>query len=136
MLEILNYYLSPQQSDLRWSKQTDVGITHFRSGMSHDEDQLIPNLYRYIQPWEAEFVDSQRVWAEYALKRQEANAQNRFDVKIFFIFRCFLLIKFNISFRKVINGHVPYLYEIASQEVMPFGSTCVYFINELAKYLT
>lgn len=66
------------QSDLRWSKQTDVGITHFRSGMSHDEDQLIPNLYRYIQPWESEFIDSQRVWAEYALKRQEANAQNRY----------------------------------------------------------
>lgn len=40
--------------------------------MSHDEEQLIPNLYRYIQPWEAEFLDSQRVWAEYALKRQEA----------------------------------------------------------------
>lgn len=34
-------------------------------------------MYRYIKPWEAEFVDSQRVWAEYALKRQEANAQNR-----------------------------------------------------------
>jgi pre-mRNA-processing factor 8 len=47
------------------------------SGMSHDEDQLIPNLYRYIQPWESEFIDSQRVWAEYALKRQEANAQSR-----------------------------------------------------------
>lgn len=62
---------------LRWSKQTDVGITHFRSGMSHEEDQLIPNLYRYIQPWESEFIDSQRVWAEYALKRQEAIAQNR-----------------------------------------------------------
>eukprot|EP00731_Ephydatia_muelleri_P023645 Em0015g1228a len=31
--------------------------------MSHDEDQLIPNLYRYIQPWESEFIDSQRVWA-------------------------------------------------------------------------
>ena len=31
----------------RWSQQTDVGITHFRSGMSHDKDQLIPNLYRY-----------------------------------------------------------------------------------------
>lgn len=61
----------------RWSKQTDVGITHFRSGMSHEEDQLIPNLYRYIQPWESEFIDSQRVWAEYALKRQEAIAQNR-----------------------------------------------------------
>lgn len=47
------------------------------AGMSHDEDQLIPNLYRYIQPWESEFIDSQRVWAEYALKRQEANAQSR-----------------------------------------------------------
>jgi len=33
--------------------------------------------YRYIMPWESEFIDSQRVWAEYALKRQEANAQNR-----------------------------------------------------------
>ena len=45
--------------------------------MSHEDDQLIPNLYRYIQPWEAEFIDSQRVWAEYALKRQEAATQNR-----------------------------------------------------------
>lgn len=69
----------------RWSKQTDVGITHFRSGMSHEEDQLIPNLYRYIQPWESEFIDSQRVWAEYALKRQEAIAQNRYGTQIFFI---------------------------------------------------
>jgi pre-mRNA-processing factor 8 len=64
-------------SDLRFSKQTDQGISHFRSGLSHDEDQMIPNLYRYVQPWESEFLDSQRVWAEYALKRQEANAQNR-----------------------------------------------------------
>merc|ERR1711892_843351 len=72
----MGHVLIPQ-SDLRWSKQTDTGITHFRSGMSHEEDQLIPNLYRYIQPWEAEFIDSQRVWAEYALKRQEAAAQNR-----------------------------------------------------------
>ncbi|KAL7751468.1 hypothetical protein RI367_002926 [Sorochytrium milnesiophthora] len=72
----MGHVLIPQ-SDLRWSKQTDVGITHFRSGMSHDEDQVIPNLFRYIQPWESEFIDSQRVWAEYALKRQEANAQNR-----------------------------------------------------------
>lgn len=30
-----------------------------------------------MQPWESEFIDSQRVWAEYALKRQEAQAQNR-----------------------------------------------------------
>ncbi|KAL5034098.1 pre-mRNA-splicing factor 8 [Batrachochytrium dendrobatidis] len=72
----MGHVLIPQ-SDLRWSKQTDLGITHFRSGMSHDENQTIPNLYRYIQPWESEFIDSQRVWAEYALKRQEANAQNR-----------------------------------------------------------
>ena len=63
----MGHVLIPQ-SDLRWSKQTDTGITHFRSGMSHDEDQLIPNLFRYIQPWEAEFIDSQRVWAEYALE--------------------------------------------------------------------
>ena len=25
----------------------------FRAGLSHEEDQLIPNLYRYIQPWES-----------------------------------------------------------------------------------
>uniref|UniRef100_A0A1I8F895 JAB_MPN domain-containing protein n=1 Tax=Macrostomum lignano TaxID=282301 RepID=A0A1I8F895_9PLAT len=72
----MGHVLIPQ-SDLRWSQQTDAGITHFRSGLSHEEDQLIPNLYRYIMPWEAEFIDSQRVWAEYALKRSEANAQNK-----------------------------------------------------------
>lgn len=44
----MGHVLIPQ-SDLRWSKQTDVGITHFRSGMSHDEDQLIPNLYRCVE---------------------------------------------------------------------------------------
>ncbi|CAD8141066.1 unnamed protein product [Paramecium pentaurelia] len=72
----MGHILIPQ-SDLRFSKQTDTGITHYRAGMSHDEDQLIPNLYRYIQTWESEFIDSQRVWAEYALKRQEAQVQNR-----------------------------------------------------------
>lgn len=72
----MGHILIPQ-SDLRYSQQTDLGVTHFRAGMTHEEDQLIPNLYRYIMPWEAEFVDSQRVWAEYALKRQEALAQNR-----------------------------------------------------------
>lgn len=72
----MGHVLIPQ-SDLRYSKQTDMGVTHFRSGLSHDADQLIPNLFRYLQPWESEFVDSQRVWAEYALKRQEANTQNR-----------------------------------------------------------
>ena len=48
-------------------------VTHFRAGMTHEEDQLIPNLYRYLQPWEAEFLDSARVWSEYSMKRKEAN---------------------------------------------------------------
>lgn len=64
-------------SDKRWIKQTDLGVTHFRAGMTHDEETLIPNIFRYIVPWEAEFIDSQRVWTEYALKRMEANQQNR-----------------------------------------------------------
>ena len=72
----MGHILIPQ-SDLRYSKQTESGITHYRAGMSHEEDQLIPNLYRYIQSWESEFIDSQRVWAEYELKRQEASSQNR-----------------------------------------------------------
>ncbi|KAK4686129.1 pre-mRNA-processing factor 8, partial [Tremellales sp. Uapishka_1] len=73
----MGFVLIPQ-SDLRWSSQTAAGgITHFRSGMTHEEDQLIPNLYRYLQPWEAEFLDSARVWSEYAMKRKEATASNR-----------------------------------------------------------
>lgn len=72
----MGHILIPQ-SDLRYSQQTDLGVTHFRAGMSHDEDQLIPNLYRYIQPWESEFADSERVWSEYALKKEEAKNQNR-----------------------------------------------------------
>ena len=39
--------------------------------------QLTLCYHSYIQPWKIEFIDSQRVWAEYRLKRQEANAQNR-----------------------------------------------------------
>eukprot|EP01111_Echinosteliopsis_oligospora_P011820 TRINITY_DN3982_c0_g1_i2.p1 TRINITY_DN3982_c0_g1~~TRINITY_DN3982_c0_g1_i2.p1 ORF type:complete len:1423 (+),score=334.26 TRINITY_DN3982_c0_g1_i2:290-4270(+) len=72
----MGHILIPQ-SDLQYARQTDIGVTHFRSGMSQEEDHLIPNLYRYINPWEQEFKDSQRVWAEYALKRQEASSQNR-----------------------------------------------------------
>ncbi|KAF2217376.1 hypothetical protein CERZMDRAFT_30414 [Cercospora zeae-maydis SCOH1-5] len=64
-------------SDKRWSKQTESGVSHFRAGMSHDEETLIPNIFRYIIPWEAEFIDSQRVWTEYSQKRLEANQQNR-----------------------------------------------------------
>ncbi|KAF0980097.1 hypothetical protein FDP41_000875 [Naegleria fowleri] len=72
----MGHILIPQ-SDLRYSKQTETGITHFRAGMSHEEGQLIPNLYRYIQPWQSEFIDSQRVWAEYAAKRKDAMEKNR-----------------------------------------------------------
>ncbi|KAK8792464.1 hypothetical protein WA588_004960, partial [Blastocystis sp. NMH] len=72
----MGHILIPQ-SDLTYSKQTSTGITHFRNGMSHEEDQLIPNLARYISPWLSEFESSQAVWAEYALKKAEANAKNR-----------------------------------------------------------
>ncbi|CDR44923.1 CYFA0S16e00122g1_1 [Cyberlindnera fabianii] len=64
-------------SDLSWSKQTDTGITHFRSGMTLAEEKMIPTIFRYITSWENEFLDSQRVWADYATKRQEALQQNR-----------------------------------------------------------
>lgn len=64
-------------SDLKWSKQTDTGITHFRAGMNHQEERMIPTIFRYMTTWENEFLDSQRVWAEYAIKRQEAVEQNR-----------------------------------------------------------
>ena len=70
----MGHILIPQ-ADLKFSQQTDTGVTHFRAGMTHDEDQLIPNLYRYIQPWESEILDSERVWSEYALKKQEAIAE-------------------------------------------------------------
>ncbi|KAL0224761.1 hypothetical protein RCL1_002673 [Eukaryota sp. TZLM3-RCL] len=72
----MGYILIPQ-ADLRFSRQTESGITHFRTGLQHAEQQLIPNLLRYVTPWEAEIADSQRVWAGYALKRQEAAAEGR-----------------------------------------------------------
>lgn len=72
----MGHVLIPQ-ADLKYAKATDLGATHFRAGMTHEEGQLIPNLYRYILPWEQEFQDSQRVWAEYALKRAEAQQQNK-----------------------------------------------------------
>ncbi|KIO02890.1 hypothetical protein M404DRAFT_27496 [Pisolithus tinctorius Marx 270] len=45
--------------------------------MFHEEDQLIPNLYCYLRPSEAEFLDSACVWLEYSMKWKEANAQSR-----------------------------------------------------------
>lgn len=64
-------------SDLRWSQQTSTGVTHFRAGMQHEEEAPIPNIFRYLPSWQSELVDSQRVWAEYAQKRQEAQESNR-----------------------------------------------------------
>lgn len=74
----MGHVLVPQ-TDLRYARQTEAGgITHFRAGMTGGGGgEMIPNLYRYLQTWEAEFTDSQRVWSEYALKRSEAAAQNR-----------------------------------------------------------
>lgn len=73
----MGFILIPQ-SDLRWSKETVTsGTSHFRAGLTHDEGRFIPNLYRYVTPWESEFQDSQRVWAEYAMKKAESIAQNR-----------------------------------------------------------
>jgi pre-mRNA-processing factor 8 len=72
----MGHVLIPQ-SDLKYAKLTERETSHYRAGMSHEEGQLIPNLYRYMQPWEQEFQDSLRVWAEYAIKRDEAMAQNR-----------------------------------------------------------
>lgn len=54
--------------------------------------QMLIVVLVFQQPWESEFIDSQRVWAEYALKRQEAQAQNRrltledLEVSIFLLF--------------------------------------------------
>jgi pre-mRNA-processing factor 8 len=43
----MGHILIPQ-ADLLYSKQTNIKITHFRQGMTHEEDKLIPNLYRYV----------------------------------------------------------------------------------------
>ena len=72
----MGHVLIPQ-SDFKLLKQTEMEIKAFRAGMSHDEDQLIPNLFRYIIPWETEFEESQRVWLEYAEKRKLADEENR-----------------------------------------------------------
>jgi pre-mRNA-processing factor 8 len=37
------------QAGFKFSEQIEQEISHFRAGMQHEEDQLIPNLYKYIQ---------------------------------------------------------------------------------------
>ena len=72
MLEVRAYsFKDPSFTNSLCSPQ----VTHFRAGMTHEEDQLIPNLYRYLQPWEAKFLDSVHVWSEYFIRR-EVNVQN------------------------------------------------------------
>ena len=34
-------------------------------------------VFRYLQPWESKFIESQKVWTEYKLKQQGVNNQNR-----------------------------------------------------------
>ncbi|GIQ84915.1 pre-mRNA-processing-splicing factor 8, partial [Kipferlia bialata] len=72
----MGYILIPE-SDLKYARQSEQQVTHFRQGLSHEEGNVIPNLYRYIFPWSAEIVDSKRAWSEYFIKRKEARAQGR-----------------------------------------------------------
>lgn len=66
-------------SDLRWSRQTETGTLHFRAGMAGTDGpgSAIPTVFRYFTAWEDEFGDSQRVWADYALRRAEAAEAGR-----------------------------------------------------------
>lgn len=41
--------LIPEGDRIRYGKQIDVGLTQVTSGMSHEEDHRIPNLYSYIK---------------------------------------------------------------------------------------
>ncbi|KAK6915065.1 RNA recognition motif, spliceosomal PrP8 [Dillenia turbinata] len=51
---------------------------HIRLYSRHiDKILILTVLFVSQQPWESGFIDSQCVWAEYALKRQEAQSQNR-----------------------------------------------------------
>ena len=72
----MGHVLIPQ-SDTRYSSQTTMETTHFRMGLHHPEEHFIPALYRYVQTWEAEIIDSQRVWEHYAMIRKEAGALNK-----------------------------------------------------------
>lgn len=72
----MGHILIPQ-SDLTYRDQTTAPVSHFVSGMSHEEDQLIPNLFSYITPWSSEFKSSEHVWNEFTIKRNEAQAKNR-----------------------------------------------------------
>ena len=65
------------QTDLRYGKQSLSDTTHFLSGLSHDVGVEIPNVLRYITPWQEEMNESARVWREYRLKSEDATRNNR-----------------------------------------------------------
>lgn len=52
------------------------GIKQFKFGIGQSDQAVIPNLFRYINSWEAEASDSRRVWMEYTSKRMEAQNSN------------------------------------------------------------
>ncbi|KAI6047025.1 U5-snRNA binding site 2 of PrP8-domain-containing protein, partial [Pisolithus marmoratus] len=75
----IGHVLIPQ-SDLRWLKQLTLGVSiHHHSYKPATNEYLggqpIPNLYHYLQPWEAEFLDPVHVWSEYSMKWKEVNTQ-------------------------------------------------------------
>lgn len=47
---------------------------HGMDGSGSGEDVMVPNIFRYINSWDAEIADSRRVWSEYAQKRADALA--------------------------------------------------------------
>lgn len=72
----MGHVLIPE-SDKRYSKETNISISHYRQGMSHGENEFIPAQYRYLPTWQSEFDESDRVWHDYATKREEAIKNNR-----------------------------------------------------------
>ncbi|KNH06334.1 pre-mRNA-processing-splicing factor 8-like protein [Perkinsela sp. CCAP 1560/4] len=51
--------------------------THFRGGLNQTADIEIPNVMRYVTPWQDEIRESARVWSEYKAKSEEAVRSNR-----------------------------------------------------------
>lgn len=72
----MGYILIPQ-SDIRYSTQTTLDTNYFRSGLAHEEQRFVPAIYRYVQTWEGEFADSDRVWEHYKSIRKESAERNK-----------------------------------------------------------
>ena len=65
------------QRDMRYAQYTLGEITHFQTGLIYEKGLEIPNLVRYIAPWQDEMRESARVWREYKRKLEEATLHNR-----------------------------------------------------------